>query len=284
MKKALLTLVVGDKYSRNFERYCERLWTDYARRNGFDVIIIDGLLDTSQRAVSRSPAWQKCLVLSHPKVCDYDQVVWIDADVLINPNSPDIVRGVPTKMIGAVDEYATPNQEERRLYFERLYEHHSRRGAQYLNDLSASDYHGNFGLKGEFHSVVQTGVMVLSPKHHRELLEHVYYTYEDKGSARWHYEMRPLSYEIQRNDYVFWIDPKFNMIWPFVKQLHYPFLFFRKEPLLKKRLRKLGLNLEKSLHTKCATAAFLNNYFLHFAGCADEMRFVNPSITSVLDM
>ncbi len=40
--------------------------------------------------------------------------------------------------------------------------------------------------------VVQTGVMVFTPKQHREVLEYVYYNYEEKGL---NYEMRPLSKE-----------------------------------------------------------------------------------------
>ena len=47
---------------------------------------------------------------------------------------------------------------------------------------------------GQAH-IVQTGVMVLSPKHHREVLEHAYHAYEDRG---FNYEMRPLSHEILR--------------------------------------------------------------------------------------
>jgi hypothetical protein len=227
------------------------------------------------------------LVLSHPDVRAYDQVAWIDSDVLINPSSPSIFENVPLEMIGAVDLYATPNVEEYRIRLERLYEYWTKNGTSFIHNISPTEYHNKFGLEGEFQSVVQTGVLVLSPKFHRELLEHVYHNYEDKGEGRWGYEMRPLSYEILINDLAYWLNPKFNMLWPYIKQFLYPFLsssdsYFHRA--LNKAMRISGLAPKFSLAAKCATTAYLNNYFLHFSGKASEMMYVNQKITSIFDI
>src|SRR5262249_2560197 len=56
------------------------------------------------------------------------------------------------------------------------------------------------------------GVLVLSPRHHRELLEHVYNSYQDLGGEQMNYEMRPLSFEIQENGLQHWIDNRFNAL------------------------------------------------------------------------
>jgi hypothetical protein len=286
MKKALVTLVIGDRYLMNFETFCRFSWEKYARIHNLDLIVIQNVIDDSIRAKSRSPAWQKCLILSHKDVKKYDQVAWVDSDILINPTSPSIFENVPIEKIGAVDDYSTPNREDHRIALKRLYEYWSMNRIDFIDNTTATEYHKNFGLEGDFDSVVQTGVLVLSPKHHHNLLEHVYDDYEDKGDATWNYEMRPLSFEILINDMYFWINPKFNMPWPYVKQFLYPFLDTSGVyllPKMNKALNKMELR-KSSLETMCATTAFLNNYFLHFAGCANEMKFVNQNITSIFQV
>jgi hypothetical protein len=287
MKKALVTLTIGDRYIANYKRFCHDSWNKYAQKHNLDLVVIASMIDDSLRAQSRSPAWQKCLILSHEDVKKYDQVAWVDSDILINPTSPSVFEDVPIEMIGAVDCWATPNWEDHRIWLERTYEYWSKNGVKFVNNISATDYYKNFGLEGEFQSVVQTGVLVLSPKYHNELLEHVYNNYEDKGEASWNYEMRPLSYEILTNKMARWLNHKFNMGWIDIKQNLYPFLNTSDSYIhraMNKMLRTIGLPPKSSLATKCATTAFLNNYFLHFASCADEMIYVNQKITSIFEI
>jgi hypothetical protein len=292
MKKAIVTLAIGKSYEAMFEQYCKPLWSLYAEKHGLDFILITQHLDNSPRAQSRTPAWQKCLIFSDPRVQKYEQVVWIDTDILINPNSPDVTMDVPLEKIGVVDEAATPSQDDLKLYLERFHEHFYPGGKkisienidapnqsmqEYLKySFNPSAYYNDFGLEGKFESIVQTGVMVLSQKYHRELLEHVYYGYEDKG-PEWNYEQRPLGYEILKQKQEFWMSTKFNMTWVILKALFYPFLDSR--ATLKERVfRKFGVDPRASLISQCMTATFLNNYFLHYAGGkGSDMRYVDVS-------
>lgn len=284
MKKALVTLAVGKSYERMFNKLCRNLWAEYAKKHEFDIVLLTKPLDDSERAQHRSPAWQKCLILSEPEVQKYDQAVWVDSDILINPLSPDITSNVPIERVGAVDAYAIPSKDEYRSMIERLYKFWANKGDKYIDNLTPTDFHNNFGLQGKFDSVVQTGCMVLSPHHHKELLEHVYYSYEDKGSSAWNYEMRPLSYEILTHHYEHWLTPKFNMIWPLIKQFSYPFL--SNQYSLKEKIQEnLGINSRKALIKKCVTTAFLNNYFLHFAGgTISDMNYLDKSIKSIFEI
>ena len=283
MKKALVTLAIGKKYESMFKKNCYATWKAYTEKHNHDLVVISNVLDASLRAKNRSPAWQKCLILSQDTIKKYSQVAWVDADIIINPRSPDIFDNTPLEMIGAVDECATPNCKDHKIALDRLHMLWSKERIKYIEDLSATQYHKNFGFKGEFHSVVQSGVLVLSPKYHNELLKDVYYNYEDKGDSYWHYEMRPLSYEIQKNKLFFGLDPKFNMIWSFIKQLHYPFLNERNS-LFTKALNKVGFNTKASLIRKCVTTAFLNNYFLHFAGNAHDIVYLDEKINSIFNI
>ncbi len=105
------------------------------------------------------------------------------------------------------------------------------------------------------------------------------YEYEERGGREWNFEMRPLSYELLKADLVHWIDHRFNAVWKNIKCLHYPFLTFRHKSSfvlrVQKRLsRELGFHYRKRLARHCATAAFQNNYFLHFAGAFHEIGLV----------
>ena len=242
------------------------MWQAYAERHRMDLVVISRQLDDSPRARSRNASWQKCLVFSSPEIASYDQVVWVDADVLINPTSPDVGLDVPVDRIGAVDEFATPSKEDYDILIRRKYAQWSALGVPFISNLTPTEYHERFGLEGHFDSVVQAGVLVASPRFHKELFEHVYHHYEDKGKPEWNFEMRPLSYEILSNRLERWISPKFNMPWASVRALYYPFIYSDRPGLFDRALRKTGLRRGSRLSRKCATAAFLNNFFLHFSG------------------
>jgi hypothetical protein len=294
MKKAIVTLAIGKPYEAMFEKYCKASWSLYTEKHGYDLIVITEHLDHSPRAQSRTPAWQKCLIFSDPRTQHYDQVVWVDTDILINPNSPDITSEVPLEKIGVVDEAATPSKEDLELYSKRFHPYFvpslkkqfmqhidapSQAMTEYLKyAFNPSAYYNDFGLDGKFNSIVQTGVMVMSPRYHRELLEYVYYNYEDKG-PEWNYEQRPLGYEILKQEKEFWLSKKFNMTWVIVKALTYPFLDAR-ATLMERLLGKAGIDYRASLISQCMTATFLNNYFLHYAGGkGTDMKYVNvPSM------
>jgi len=71
--KAIVTLVYGKKYQDYFKKFCEKNWKEYANKHGYDIVLFDQLLDKTERALNRSPSWQKCLALSHEDLDKYKQ-------------------------------------------------------------------------------------------------------------------------------------------------------------------------------------------------------------------
>jgi len=260
MKKALTTLNVGDAYRARWERLSKKSWTAYCERHGYDLVPIEAPLDASERARKRSPSWQKCLILGHPGLTGYDRVVWVDSDILINPLAPSIVEGVPPEKIGAIDESVYPSAGDRPAIIRMLMAQAPRDDlmtARFLEtSLDPGEFHGLVGLPKTQRHIVQAGVMVLSPVHHRTLLENVYNSYEDLGHAGYNYEMRPLSHEIQSRGWQHWIDPRFNalLIW-----LGW--------------LANLRSGARPTMHEMryFIMEQYLRNYFLHFAGCGNLM-------------
>jgi hypothetical protein len=256
----MITIVIGGSYLDRWKAYCECGWRRYADKHGFDLIVIDKPLDQTPRAAARSPAWQKCLVLGPGVAGRYDRVIWIDSDILINASSPSVLDGVPPEMVGATDEHTFPSPEERRQIFTLLMQSarrvNSPAARTWQTYLDPADWHASWGLPRRGRSIVQTGVMALTPSSHRGLLEHVYYGYEDRGGEPMNYEMRPLSFEIQESELLHALDNRFNAL-----------LIF----LTIKRQMQLGRALTPPECGALVKSAFDQSYFLHLAGLKDSM-------------
>ncbi|MGB3263477.1 MAG: hypothetical protein WBA89_05925 [Microcoleus sp.] len=282
--KAIVTLVIGQKHRNNWHSLCQSNWQKYADRHGYDIICISNPLDDSERAKKRSPCWQKCLILGEESVQKYDRVVWVDADVLINwANAPCIVEGVAVDKVGAAPEWATPNEQLSAEARDRLFETWG-----ITDEKNERATYVKYGISPEFDRIVQDGIMVLSPSHHRSILEKVYYECEETGFG----EMPWLSYELLKADRVQWIDPRFSTVWNVHKALYYPFLLPKPHAsasLLSRAKSKLlakGVppRLVDRRASECATTALINTFFLHFAGTAGEMRLIDLESTSWRDL
>ncbi len=261
MKTAIVTIAIGAAYSARFRAHCERGWSRYADRHGFKLIVIETPLDQTPRAAARSPAWQKCLVLRRDVAGSFDRVIWIDSDILINDRAPSIAEGVPLEKIGATDEHLFPSPQLRRQMFTLLMQQAEAANPglakTWASYLDPADWHAAWGLPRSGRSIVQTGVLVLAPRHHRELLEHVYYSYEDHGGEPMNYEMRPLSFEIQKQDLLHVLDSRFNAL--------LIFLIMQRQLQLRRAL----------MPDECADlvrSAFDQGYFLHLAGLKDSVN------------
>jgi hypothetical protein len=237
--RAIVTMTLGRKWDERWRRLCEANWHEYADRHGYDLIRIENPLDPSERGRARSPSWQKLLVLEQPFASRYERVVWADADLLFGQDAPSVADGVPAEKVGAVDEHWAPTSALR----------------DHIHGLSMERYYGAAGLGGSFDHIVQGGLLVIAPDHHRELLRDVYDRYEDPG-PNLNFEMRPLSFELLDRDLVWWLDPRFNRLWDLYKAERYPFL------------------IEHPRHPRAPEAverALTEVYGLHFAGAAEQM-------------
>jgi hypothetical protein len=268
MKTAIVTIAIGAAYSARFRAHCFPGWSRYAQRHGFELVVIEEPLDQTPRATARSPAWQKCLVLRPDIAGRFDRVIWIDSDILINDRAPSVAEGVPFEKIGATDEHLFPSPQLRRQMFTALLQqaqaNNTGLAKTWATYLDPADWHAAWGLPRSGRSIVQTGVMVLTPKHHRELLEHVYYSYEDHGGEPMNYEMRPMSFEIQKQGLLHVLDNRFNAL--------LIFLIMQRQMEMRRAL----------LPDECAALVrlvFDQAYFLHLAGLKDSVNEFLPHLT-----
>lgn len=266
--RALVTLTLGDNFRQTWQEHCRRNWEQYAMRHQADVICLDEPLDASPRAAGRSSSWQKLLVLGQPQVQEYDQVVWLDADVLLHPQADWIGATVPPHLVGAADEFGYPTPELHHRALRQLYKLWGAHGAPFETNLTAQELYRVGGFEREFPNAIQAGMLVLTPNH-REILEYVYFHYTQSTLKGLSNETRPLSYELLSAGLVHWMEPHWHARWLIEKQLRYPFLFSEPHhPLLE----------------QCATRALAENCMLHFAGSPHELSAVNlnaPELTRI---
>lgn len=279
-KKAVVTLAIGFKYEKLFKDFCEPGLIEYCKKFDYDLICLTEALDNTERAKNRSPAWQKLLILSQPWSSNYEQIVWLDTDIIVNNNNAlDIAEMVAVEKIGAVDQYSIPSKELYQIAFKRFYINNYGEIPE-INNLTPDSYYRNNNLICDrpLTQVVQTGVMVASPKYHKAIFEYTYNKYEDfNGSlvSQNQYEMPSLSYELISKDLMHWLPNQFNFDVISNLLAYFPFVVPANEKssshyLTRQFKRDKESNSEEM--RSCLESIHDLAIFMHFNGCHDFMK------------
>src|SRR5262249_21760648 len=281
MRKAIVTLVIGDSYSAWFDIAVRANWEAYAEEHEFVLVVFDKPLDMSPRAAARSPSWQKCLILEQPRVQTFDQVVWIDSDIIINvKRAPNVFDDVPIDHIGTVDSYSIPDRATHARRLAKAYAAWRRLGVEFIDNPTPEQYFTKRGLPPH-DKVMQAGMLVCSPRHHRELMRKAY-AYEELGAAYWNYEMGPLAHEVINGSPVTWLSPRFNALvsWEIADS---PLLsLHRLTNHLPSTLQGYGRATWHRVIEPVAVRLLIRrmireNFFIHFARCQNLMAISAPT-------
>lgn len=235
MRVLLITIAIGDKYIEEYYRLFYNSQYNYALKNGYDFKVITEFLDKELQNYS-TISFNKILVCNQEWSYQYDYIIFVDADILININSPPIHNFMDYgDSIGIIDEYTQPSYE-RRLNIQK----------KMGWEITANEYYNLCGLNINTNSVLNTGVLVLQPKKHNEFLCNIYmkYVLGSIGHQRgFHYEQSCIGYELQRANMYKVLNNKFNAIW--------------------------GLTKSDNIENITLSDYINNNYFIHFAGKCD---------------
>lgn len=262
MRKCLVTLALGDKHQQVFARV-RPTWEAYADRHGYELVVFDQLLDTAD---ARPPAWQKLLILEQPAVKAADRVVWMDCDIAINAaKAPDVGDNVPEDRVGAVANLSSQPPAWDRVMAEGVPDMGQalawKEGRPLMERQNRVEYYAAYGLSDPG-DAVNTGVLVLSPAHHRDLLADLYML-PDSPDPLSQYEQPYLSHALVSSKQLYPLDRRFNRLWFDEMLALYPFLLYQdpKDP-----------GWESLVHL-CVQAAYTNAYGLHFAGCVQFLGY-----------
>jgi len=231
-KILLVTIAIGEKYLQKYNTIFRKNHEFYAKKHDYDFKVITDFLDKSL-CHADAITFNKILVCSQSWSNDYEFIIVIDADILINMNSPAIHTSMDfdTK-IGIVNEYSQPTNEMR-IEIQRMMGW----------EPDAKGYYKLAQLDIDTKMVFNTGVMVFQPKIHKDFLDNIYNKYIRNSinhPRRYHYEQSCIGYELQVHQKYKIMDNKWNTIWPLYKIM--------------------GSQLE---------FIFRQNHFIHFTGHID---------------
>jgi len=236
MKVILVAIAIGEKYLNEYINLFYKSQKNYALKNGYDFKVITDYLDKTYIKSHMSIYFQKILVCNQEWSNNYDFIIFIDADILININSPPIHNYVDYgECIGIIDEYSQPSKERRLVIQKKM-----------GWETSARDYYKLCDFDIQTDMVFNSGVLVMQPKIHNNFLLNVYKKYLPKSIIHTrgsHYEQTSLGYELQKEKIFKVMDNRFNAIWCLTKL---------------DNTKNISLN-----------QYFNENYFIHFAGNTD---------------
>jgi hypothetical protein len=258
MTKAIATIIVGEKYQKLWKTVAQPSWMRYARRHGYELVVFEELLDSSPVGLQRAIAWQKLLTLGRAELSGVDRVLWLDSDIIINPAAPDAVEQVPLEKIGAVPDQCLLSHPSLATPFAKNNCWSAGPGAwsQHFYKVNELPVVANYHLN--------SGVWVASPRHHRQLFEHIYHTHPEKPFG--YFEQMALSSEVIGRGLHHVMDPRFNVLWLEYRLAFYSFIL--KVPQM------LPLAIAMALR---------NSFFLHFADGVEEMGIIDPRTVADFD-
>ncbi|MCM0021844.1 MAG: hypothetical protein NBV67_17780 [Tagaea sp.] len=218
-RRAVVTLALGATYLNRWQAVVRARFEAYAAAQGYDAILISAPLDRSWRALKRSPAWQKCLILSQPWSAAYDRIGWIDADCVPRPDAPDLFGGVPPDKVGAT--FVQGQLDETQIAARVMREFAisvEPESAHAAHAAIQAEVYRTDGFADPPLEMMHTGVLALSPAHHRDLLESAY---ARESQNRW-YEQTALSNLTLKAGAMIPIDPRFNWLLDAALPLDWP--------------------------------------------------------------
>ena len=238
MKCCLVTICIGEKYLQQYNILFRPSQENYAKKCGYDFKVITDYL--SELKLPDLISLNKILVCDYNWEKDYDFIIFIDADIIINENTPSIHNAYDfCDKIGVVNQSQPTLKARLEGQIHKGYE------------VTAKDY---YKLKSnhdiETDHIINTGVLVLQPKIHKTYLRNIFYKYfktQINNPAQFHYEQSVIGYELQKSNIHYFMDMKWNALWGNNK---YYFNTMKNE----------SLTLQKFYDA---------NYFIHLAGRCD---------------
>jgi hypothetical protein len=238
MNCCLVTICLGEKYLQQYNRLFRPSQEKYAKKCGYEFKVITDYIKEPKHPDLIS--FNKSLVCDYNWNKEYDFIIFIDADIIINENTPPIHNEYSFgDKIGVVNQSQPTLQARIDGQIHKGYE------------VTAKEYYklkSNHNIETDH--IINTGVLVIQPKIHQLFLRNIFESYSNKqigDKSGFHYEQSVIGYEIQNNNMHYFMNMKWNALWGNNK---YYFNTMKKQPLTLQEF-------------------YDKNYFIHLAGECD---------------
>ena len=262
-KNYIAAILIGKNYLGKWKKYVYPSWKIYCKKNKIGLIIFDKDLISKKNKLWKKATWQKMLIGSDilKSKLKIENVCYIDADILINPYSPNIFKFhninkfslISSRLNIPYDYYSTVKKISffRKKFYYNKYPLNS---ALLFSNKQTYQFHNLKVMPDE----ACMGIFIFNVNKYAKKMEEWFYKYKSNiksftgGGDQIHF-----NYEIQKNCKVKWLDYKFQCIWNFEMANYYPFLYSKKHN-------------SSNLIKECLLNSLFGNYFLHFAGSWHE--------------
>lgn len=252
MKLAVASYACGSsQYIERAERSYRDNWLFWCERHGYKCFFFGEPLDPSMHR--SNPMMQKLLIFD--KLRSYDAVVYIDNDIIINPNAPAFPIARPDRLLRAIP-------------------HIPWEGVQ--------GYSNRFGLRFSSPTLPLGGVTCLSDKKDYEQMKKIYFGKQlDQDHPTHSPDQVLIGMPFLKSGRIQWIDRRWNYIpnqmteFPKPRHLSLP---------MPRKLRSFyeSSNLKSSRTRDLITQALSNCFFMHLAG--DLKAYIGPAVEAAIDM
>ena len=261
-KLYVCTVCVGDTYLQLWFQNASKTWKIYCERYGLGLIVFDSELDhdTPENLYYKKPNWQKYLIPQKLEEAgiDYERLLFLDADILVNPCAPNIFESCPTGCIGVVSKRSIPmpySDVLRRIAFYRntfYSESYPLDSALFISLERLYAYHDLPAQPDDFCSG-----LFLFDRHNSDIIKSIYYKYtRDIQSITNNGDQVHANYVIQSSGKACFLDYRYQAIWVYEMAWHFPYLYELRDEYA----------ANEPLFLDAIKSTLSRNYFLHFAG------------------
>lgn len=259
----IATLAIGDSYYRDWHQFAFPSWQQYCRKHSLGLVVFEVDLLSIDDPYWKKATWQKLLIGSTiaKLMPEVNNVCYLDTDILINPNAPNVFDDHDESTVGLVSvfyraPYSIEEAQKRLSYYRHHYysQNYPLDSAAIMTKDDIYEHHG-FPVQDDF---ACAGFFVFNVKAHSEQFNSIFYQYRsDVESLTNGGDQSHFNHEVLSKMKVSWLDYRYQAIWVFEMAWMYPFLY------------DYGRH-DDSLIRRCVESSLFNNYFLHFAGSWHE--------------
>jgi hypothetical protein len=206
MKCAIASVAIGEDYQSAYATIFKPSVQRYVAKHDYDLIVFTDYIGDHEHRDPRFGTFMKMLVPYHESVRNYDSLMVLDVDILINAEAPPFHALDIGRKIGVVDEWCQPSPEERVKF-------------QVVNGLEgrAREYYRRAGFELESEILINSGMFVCSPHLHGAFFRDIVARHTEAHRSHplgVHFEQAMFGYELQTNGLANLLPAEWNRLWP----------------------------------------------------------------------
>jgi len=258
----IVTIAIGKKTLNHWNMYAKKSWVKYCKKNFIGLIVIkDHIIDKSS-IKWKKPTWQKFLLgnylLKHEKK-KIKNICYLDTDILINVNSPNVFEYHKENKFSVVSEIDLPFERLKILkkisFFRKKY--YSKRYKLNSSILFTHKEKFQYDRLPIQKNYFCAGLIIFNKRYFALMSKWFFKHKSNLNNLTGGGDENIMNYEVLNYGKVNYLNYKFQALWLYEMANNYSFLYKFK-------------NKKNKIIDYCIDEAIFNNYFLHFPGSWHE--------------